>query len=123
MFLSRLRKWNKKIWIAEKIGTKEDDHGYEVPVYNKPKQYEMNVQPITSEADIQEFGENARQMQKAVIEYSKYFGKFKEFDVAYLDGVEPTGELINGENANYRLHPPRNQNKVIQIYFERLTFK
>ena len=123
MFQNRLRKWNKKIWIAKKIGVEKDDYGYELPIYGKPKQYEMNVQPISSEADIQEFGENARQMQKAVIEYKKYFGEFKEFDVAYLDGVSPKGENINGENANYRLHPPRNQNKVIQIYFERLAVK
>lgn len=123
MFLNRLRKWNKKIWIAKKIGSKENDYGYEIPIYDKPKMYMMNVQPISSEADIQEFGENARQMQKAVIEYKKYFGKFNEFDVAYLDGASPDGEESNGANANYRLYPPRNQNKVIQIYFERLTAK
>lgn len=125
MFQYRLKKWNKKIWIAEKIGTKDDDYGYEVPVYGKPKAFEMNVQPISSQADIQEFGENAKQMQKAVIELDKYYGKFKEFDVAYLDGASPKGENEDnyGENANYRLYPPRNQNKVIQIYFERLVDK
>lgn len=123
MFLNRLKKWNKKVWIAKKIGSKENDYGYEIPIYDKPEMYMMNVQPISSEADIQEFGENAKQMQKAVIEYKKYFGKFNEFDVAYLDGASPDGEESNGENANYRLYPPRNQNKVIQIYFERLTAK
>lgn len=83
----------------------------------------MNVQPISSYSDMQEFGERAEQIQKAVIEYDKYFGKFKEFDVAYLDGVNPDEEAINGANANYRLYPPRNQNKVIQIYFTRLVNK
>lgn len=123
MFQYRKKKWNKKIWIAKKIGTEEDDYGYEVPIYDKPKMYMMNVQPISSEADIQEFGENAKTMQKAVIEYSKYFGKFTEFDVAYLDGATPDNEEINGADANYRLYPPRNQNKAIQIYFERLVGK
>ena len=52
----------------------------------------MNVQPISSQADIEEFGENARQMQKAVIS-KKYLNEFKEFDVAYLDGNTP---LKNG---------------------------
>lgn len=122
MFQNRLKKWNKKIWIAKKIGT-DDSYGYEIPVYSKPEQYEMNVQPISSEADIQEFGENARQIQKAIIEYDKYLGEFKEFDVAYLDGVTPDGEQVHGENANYQLYPPRNQNKVIQIYFKRLSGK
>lgn len=85
--------------------------------------YMINVQPINSSADIQEFGERANQMQKAILEKSKYLNKFKEFDVAYLDGANPKGEVINGENANYRLYPPRNQNKCIAIYFERLAGK
>lgn len=83
----------------------------------------MNVQPVSSEADIQEFGENAKQMQKGIIELKEYLGKFKEYDVAYLDGASPDGEKENGSKANYRLYPPRNQNKAIIIYFERLTAK
>ena len=123
MFQYRKKEWNKKIWIAKKIGAEEDDYGTEIPIYDKPVEYMMNVQPLSSEADIAEFGENAKQIQRAVIEYKKYFGKFKEFDVAYLDGATPDGEEVNGENANYRLYPPRNQNKVILLYFERLTAK
>ena len=123
MFQYRKKEWNKKIWIAKKIGTQENDYGTEIPIYDKPQEYMMNVQPLSSEADIAEFGENAKQVQRAVIEYKKYFGKFKEFDVAYLDGVTPDEEEVNGENANYRLYPPRNQNKVILLYFERLTAK
>ena len=123
VFQYRKKEWNKKIWIAKKIGTQENDYGTEIPIYDKPQEYMMNVQPLSSEADIAEFGENAKQVQRAVIEYKKYFGKFKEFDVAYLDGVTPDGEEVNGENANYRLYPPRNQNKVILLYFERLTAK
>ena len=36
-----------------------------------------------------------------------------------------TGEIkyYTCDNANYRLYPPRNQNKVILLYFERLTAK
>ena len=123
MFQYRKKEWNKKIWIAKKIGTQENDYGTEIPIYDKPQEYMMNVQPLSSEADIAEFGENAKQVQRAVIEYKKYFGKFKEFDVAYLDGVTPDGEEVNGKNANYRLYPPRNQNKVILLYFERLIAK
>ena len=123
VFQYRKKEWNKKIWIAKKIGTQENDYGTEIPIYDRPKAYMMNVQPLSGEADIAEFGERANQIQRAVIEYKKYFGKFKEFDIAYLDGVTPDGEEVNGENANYRLYPPRNQNKVILLYFERLTAK
>ena len=156
MFRNRKKKWNKRVWIAKKIGTKEDEYGYAIPLYSKPKMYMMNVQPINSYADMQEFGERANQIQKAVIECKKYLDEFKEFDIAYLDGATPlqnggefivniaelnmarvkdvndlkvknltTGEVTcyNGENANYRLYPPRNQNKCIVIYFERLAGK
>lgn len=118
------KSWNKEIWIASKNEKSElDDYGNPIQKYEKPKKYKINVQPISSEADIQEFGENAKEMQKAVIEYNKYFGKFKEHDVAYLDGITPKNEKHYGDNANYRLYPPRNQNKCIVIYFHRLTAK
>ena len=58
-------------------------------------------------------------MQKAVISRKDYEGKFKEFDKAYLDGITPNDEIVNGVNANYELYPPRNQNKAIVIYFKR----
>lgn len=117
------KKWNKKIYIAKRTGTQEDDYGHETEIFDKPEMYMMNVQPVSSYPDIQEFGEKAEQVQKAVIEYDKYFGMFNEFDRAYLDGADPEGESSNGANANYRLYPPRNQNKVIVLYFERLTGK
>ena len=121
VFQSRLKKWNKKIWIARQIPNEVDDYGR--AKYEKPECFEMNVQPISSSNDMQEFGENAQQVQRAVVEYNKYFGKFKQYDLAYLDGASPKGEKVYGENANYKLYPPRNQNKVILLYFERLTSK
>ena len=121
VFQDRLNKWNKKIYIAKKIG--ETDDGYESPIYGKPKEYYINVQPISSEADIAEFGGMAKQMQKAVIELNKYLGEFTEYDVAYLDGASPDNEDVYGQNANYKIYPPRNQNKCIVLYFERLANK
>ena len=114
------RSWNKTIWIAKR---KDETNDYGKPIYEKPIMYKMNVQPADSGADFQEFGLLAKQMQKAVIELKKYYGKFQEGDVAYLDGITPKGEVVYGANANYRLYPPRNQNKCITIYFERITGK
>jgi len=114
----------KTIYIAKKLDeVKYDEYGNQIPQYSKPKSYEINVQPISSNADIQMYGESATTIQKAVIDYDKYYGEFKEFDIAYLDGATPKGEKVNGANANYRLNPPRNQNKRIVIYFERLKGK
>ncbi len=115
-------RWLKEIYIANKLGEKEDDYGNITNVYQKPVSYSFNVQPVSSEVDLQEFGEKASMVQKAIIPRA-YEGMFKENDVAYLDGATPKGEKENGDNANYRLYPPRIQNLKIAIYFERLTGK
>lgn len=116
--------WVKDVYIASKVGTQLDVEGNEITIYDKPneKPYKFNYQTLSTDADIAEFGENAKIMKKAVIPIS-YQGQFKEFDVAYLDGVTPDGEENYGDNANYRLLPPRDGNSVIIIYFEKLTGK
>ena len=93
--------WKKDVYIASKIGTQLDVEDNEINVYEKPnnKPYKFNYQPVNTDADIAEFGEKASIMKKAVIPIS-YQGQFKEFDVAYLDGVTPEGEEKYGDNAN-----------------------
>lgn len=117
-----MARWQKPIYIASKIGIDVDDEGNEIVLYDTPTLYKINVQPVSSEVDLVEFGEKASLMQRAVID-KKYKDCFKENDVAYLDGQTPENEEQNGANANYRLYPPRNQNKIITIYFERLSGK
>ena len=116
--------WKKDVYIASKTGVTYDEDGNEISTYDKPNKesYKFNYQPVNTDADIAEFGENAKIMKKAVIPIS-YKGQFKEFDVAYLDGATPEGEANNGDNANYRLLPPRDGNAVIIIYFKKLTGK
>lgn len=116
--------WVKDVYIASKIDVTYDDEGNEITIYDKPNEepYKFNYQTLSADADIAEFGENAKIMKKAVIPLS-YQGQFKEFDVAYLDDATPDGETNNGDNANYRLLPPRDGNSVIIIYFEKLTGK
>ena len=62
-------------------------------------------------------------MQRAVIPKDLYQGKFKENDLAYLDGNKPSKGEINGANANYRISSVVNQNLVVVILFERLVGK
>lgn len=112
----------KTIYIAKKIGETIDDYGNTIPNYDTPIQYKFNVQPISGGSDVQIYGERVSAMQKAVIPIS-YLNEFKEFDVAYLDGKTPDGELSNGDNANYILKSIRNGNKVITIYFEKIIGK
>lgn len=113
-----MKKWKKTLYIASQLDTLDD---YGKAQYAKPVEYDFNVQPISSRADIQQFGQNASLIQKAVIPRKIYEGLFKEFDKAYLDGATPTGESYHGANANYRLYPPRNQNLLVVLYFEKIV--
>jgi hypothetical protein len=114
--------WNKKIYISKKLKVEVDEEDNEIVVYDKPTYYEFNYQPVNSYSEIVEFGEKCSIMKKMVIPIT-YINMFKEFDVAYLDGVSPKEEKVNGENANYRLLPPRNGNSVIIIYLEKIEGK
>lgn len=116
--------FNKTIYIATKIKPSTiNDDGTEIVEYNTPVEYTLNVQPLSGYTDTLEFGIRVSQMQRAVIDYTTYYGLFKEGDKAYIDGVTPTGEAINGSNANYQIYSVANQNKRIVILFERLTGK
>ena len=92
-------------------------------VYDKPKEYHFNVQPLSSETELAEYGTDAIQRYRCLIERNKYEGIFKENDKVYLDGATPEGETVNGENANYYMYPPRIQNKCILIHFKRINTK
>ena len=51
----------------------------------------FNIQPVTTESEIREFGELAPRLKVATItERIKYENKFNEFDLAYLDFVHST---------------------------------
>lgn len=107
-----------KLYIAKYIETIQDENFNQKQVYEKPVKYYFNVQPVRQESEIREFGELVNSMKVAVItEKVKYLNKFHEFDVAYLDGEEPTDELEYGDKANYRIYAVRNQNTIIRIYF------
>lgn len=119
------RNWAKECYIASLKNQNEiklDEEGNEIREYDKPISYSFNYQALTSDVDLMEFGSKSSVMQKTVIPIS-YKDMFKENDLAYLDGTNPNEEIENGDNANYRLLPPRNGNSVIIIYFERLTGK
>ncbi len=107
------------IFISPKIGVEEDEHHNKVAVYDVPKEYKhWNIQYVKSQSEIMEFGQYAEKMRVATIPNTpQYANKFKEFDLAYLDGINPKGEIINGQNANYRIYSVRPQNNIIKVYF------
>ena len=114
--------WKKGCYIANLIKTDEDRNGNEINYYSKPKFYEFNIQPASGNTDIALYGKKISKMYKTVISLPKYLKKFREGDVAYLEGVKPTNEKDStyGTSANYMIVSVRPQNTVILIYFERI---
>jgi len=125
------KEWMKTIYIAKK---KKDKNGEDIideygrVEYLKPQKYFFNVQPLggttnvaSSRTDVMAYGQKAMEMQRAIIDYKTYLGKFEIDDLAYLDGNTPKDETVNGEKANYRIDAVQNQNKAIAIFFERLA--
>jgi len=120
--ITDIDQWRKQIFIASKTGDDIDDLGNSISVYDSPVEYKFNYRGVSSQAEMVEFGEDAKTMLRMVIPIS-YKNQFKEFDVAYVDGVTPEGEGVNGANANYRLLPPRNGGSVVIIYMKRINGK
>lgn len=118
-------KWKKKdLYIASFLKDEYDDEGNKISKYAKPEYIgKENIQPLSGESDIAEYGEKVEKMQKVLLDYDKYLGKFKEKDLAYLDRITPEGEQVNGDKANYKIDSVREQNKKIAIYFEKLPNK
>lgn len=118
-------KWKKKtLYIASLLEDDFDDHGNKISTYNKPEFIgKENILPLSGSTDIEEYGNKVSKMQKVLLDYNKYLGKFKENDLAYIEDTIPEGEEVFGDNANYRVNSVRNQNRKIAIYFEKLPNK
>ena len=114
--------WKKPLYIATFKEVIYDDEGNEIRTYNEPVAYEINYQPVSSYLDIQAYGKDTTEMYKMVVPI-KDKDLFNEYDVAYLNGATPEGEVNYGDNANYVLLPPKEGNAVAIIYCQKIKGK
>lgn len=117
-----LTNWNKKCYVANKIRIDYDEYDNEIAVYDIPKPYFFNYQPLTGNALIsymQSYGETTQNVVRAFVDI-KYLNQFKEFDIAYLYGATPIDEEFNGDNANYIIKSYKQQNTKIMVIFEEI---
>lgn len=116
--------WNKDLYIATKSEVILDDYGNQIITYNKPFYFgRVNYQPLTKkelEAYIKVYGETKNSIISLLIDYTDD-GKFKAFDVAYLYGAKPDGEVKYGDNANYIVRAYKPQNTKIMVIFEEIV--
>lgn len=122
----RHHQMKSEVYIASKQPyTTEDDYGNEIVTYDNPKKFYFNVQPVSvnsANSDVQSFGERTIDIRVAIITQKEYIqSQIKEFDLAYLEGVTPKGEIKNGFNANYRVYAVQPQNAIVKVYFEKLV--
>lgn len=118
--------WNKDIYIATKNSVDIDDYGNEIVTYNEPFYLgKVNYQPLTKkdlESYIKAYGETTNNIVSFLLDYRKD-GLFDKLDIAYLYGATPTGELINGDNANYIIRAYKPQNTKIMVILEEMEDK
>jgi len=130
-----------KIYIASWLRSDIDDYGNTINVYDEPKKYMFNVQILNESIEMEVFGRKVNCTRVISIpEKKKYLGKFKEYDLVYIDKEPtkfapippttpqptitptptPTGELEYGDYADYRITGVRVQNTCILLYLTKL---
>lgn len=120
------KNWDKVCYISSKLPSIEDEYGNQIEQYGEPIKYKFNYQPVTDQrefATIEKYGGQSDGSIKALVDYNKFKGKIKDFDLAYLYDATPIDEEKYGEKANYRVVKSIPQNTKILIYFEILTKK
>lgn len=118
--------WNKDIYIATRNNIDYDEYNNEIVTYNEPFYLgKVNYQPLTKkdlEAYIKEYGQTTNNIVSFLLDYRKD-GLFDKLDIAYLYGVTPDGETINGDNANYIIRAYKPQNTKIMVILEEMEDK
>lgn len=117
------KNYDKKIYIANKIGVDYDDYNNEIVIYDTPFYLgKFNYQPLSG-ADLQAYmsayGETKNKLIRVFLDI-KYKNKLKEFDNVYLYDANPKGELKNGSNANYYVRTFVEQNIALMVVFEEI---
>jgi len=125
-----IHKVKSKIYIASWLENTTDDYGNVINVYDEPKKYMFNVQTLDEQIEMEVFGRKVICSKViSITNKKKYEGKFKDYDLVYIDnepeevsqeGEEDTG-VRYGDNADYRISGVRPQNTSIRIYLTKLT--
>lgn len=115
--------WDKDLYIASKNGVEYDINLNEIVKYEEPFYFgKVNYQPLTTkqmEAFIKVYGETNNNIVSCLINYLDK-DRIKIFDLAYLYGANPNGEIKHGDNANYLVRAFKPQNTKIMVIFEEI---
>ena len=122
--LNTLSNSHKPMYIAHKKGIRYDDYDNELPIYEEPFFYNMvNYMPLVGnelEAYTKAYGETTNSIVRCFVDYTDT-NLFHEFDIAYLYGNTPDGEIQIGDNANYIIRAVKEQNTKTMILLEEIV--
>lgn len=108
----------RDIYIAKWIKEDYDINDDATQVYDKPVKLSCVLNSLNSSFEIAAYGDKIKDMCKTFLDYDEWIGNIKVKDAAYLYGATPNDEILNGDNANYRVKAVMPQNKKILVYFE-----
>lgn len=114
--ITPISSWRKQVYIAKRTSVTKDSYGNQKQVYDVPKLFTLNVQPLNEQTRVELFGTNAKSMYKAISLSTTL--DINEMDIVYLNGVSPQGEPVNGFNGNFIVRRVSKQNVATLYYFE-----
>ncbi len=108
-------------YFAKFLSVNTSTYGRPDRVYDVPVLLSFNVKPTTDKYDFSVYGERVTRMLRGVVPNTQENRDlFVEGSVAYFDGRTPTGEVANGDKANYYVVGKRAYNHSLHILFEKL---
>lgn len=107
------------IYIASYLKESSDNEGNPIKIYDKPFSLETSLNSLNGSSEVAMYGDRIKKMCKTFLDYDEWLGKIKENDLVYLYEATPEKEVVNGENANYRVDAVLPQNEKILVYFEK----
>lgn len=110
----------KEIWIAPFLREYTDENDNTIQEYDTPFKLNSSLNSLSGDYDFQLFGEKVSKMCKTMINCNDLFEKIHEKDRAYVYGITPTGETLNGDKANFYVKRVLPQNIKMTVYFDKL---
>jgi hypothetical protein len=114
--ITPISSWRETVYIAKRSTVTTSSVGDQTQTYSTPVAYTLNVQPVPRDAAIELFGANVKKLYKCLALSTTL--DINQFDAVYLDGATPTGETVNGYNANFIVRQADKQNVATIYYFE-----
>ena len=124
--------WEQTIYVASFLKVETDAYGSEIPIFDKPKKFSINHQPVSEYTDYQQYGSETQAIRVAYPDKQYVMGRIKAKDRVYLsdnDYLEcDLYEIAKNDdkyckNANYEVIACQPSNLRMRIDFKKRNNK